>query len=302
MNRINSPHLPRAMALLVAFRDAGAPAPGAAKAGAAFEEARQRSPGGWTVSRATLAGQLQARLEGRSLPHQQGTSYCGCAAFLYCLLEDRPDWYVAYATALWRDEQFTFQSASAQVNVAVAETSRSSMPSVQTGQSAALAMNELDWMTMSCLSAATGARGDATGRVSPSDQFRAITYPFMVRRWFASVGAPARLDSVGLGAALATTDDLLALLSLWETCWLIMEIDAGMLIGGSGLFRRHWVVVDPETRPTLTRSDRPGAITVAQFRPQWQQELASSRDQQCYSVYSAGAVLKSAQYRIDGRE
>lgn len=289
MNRITSPHLPRARSLVAAFRGSTVQTSGE-------EEARQRSPVGWPVPRARLAAQLQDRLDGRTLPDQRGTSYCGCAAFLYCLLEDRPDWYVAYATALWRGEPFTFRAANNYLNVRVGRTARDALASVQTGRSAAGRMNELDWMTMACLSAATSRSGDAVTRVSPDDVFDAITWPFMVKRWFASVGAPARLDSIGTGLGLASLDDLLALLSLWESCWLVMEIDYTLLTGGgTALWRKHWVVVDPETRPLIGRPGGTG-LTAAQFRHQSrageQRSIAGARE-----GYGTAAALRAEQER-----
>jgi hypothetical protein len=130
-------------------------------------------------------------------------------------------------------------------------------------------MNALDWMTMACLSAATSRSGDALTRVKPGEQFRAITWPFMVKRWFASVGAPARHDSVGMGAGLASLDDMLKLFALWETCWLVMEIDSSLLKGGgTSITQRHWVVVDPETRPLFGRPGQSTGMTAAQWRAQ----------------------------------
>lgn len=124
MNRIASPYLPRAKALVTRFRDEGEIG-SSNDAGAKEREAkRQRSPAGWPVERARLASQLEERLNGSSLPNQQGTSYCGCAAFLNCLLEDRPDWYVAYATALWRGEPFTFRSADEYTQIIVTERTK----------------------------------------------------------------------------------------------------------------------------------------------------------------------------------
>lgn len=265
MNRITSPHLPRAKALVAAFRDQRITA-GDQTPPAKVEEARQRSPAGWPVPRARLAAQLQQRLDGQSLPNQQGTSYCGCAAFLYCLLEDRPDWYVAYATALWRGEPFTFRSASQYLDVTTAPETRSVLRQVQTGKSNAGAMTDLDWTTMASLSGATTYRRNAPSAAAPDDKFRAITWPWMVREWFASVGAPAMLDSVGAGYAREGLDELLALFARWESCWLVLQIDASMLNGGgTSIQQRHWVVVDPETRPLIGKSGQSTGQTATQF-------------------------------------
>jgi hypothetical protein len=87
MNRITSPYLPIARKLLDAF--ANAATSGAARLSPEDEAVRQRSPAGWAVPRNRLVAELRDRLDGKTLPHQRGTSYCGCSAFLYCVLEDR---------------------------------------------------------------------------------------------------------------------------------------------------------------------------------------------------------------------
>lgn len=266
MNRITSLHLPRAKALAVAFRDehrSNATGADAAKA----EQRRQESPAGWPVPRARLAQQLLERLNGGSLPNQRGTSYCGCAAFLYCLLEDRPDWYVAFATALWRGEPFTFRSAQDHVSVTATRSTKDVLRRVQTGRTAATDISDLDWMTMASLSGATRF-SDRLGPqdAGPSDRRTAITWPWMVKQWFASVGAPARHDSVGTGLRVATLDQLLELLTMWGDCWLVMEIDSSLLNGGgTSIQQRHWVVVDPETMPLIRPPGEVNGLTAAQL-------------------------------------
>ena len=293
MNRITSPHLPRAIALVARFRDAGRPPAGMQPVDPKWEERRQRSPAGWPVPRARLVALLQQRLEGRSLPDQSGTSYCGCAAFLYCLLEDRPDWYVAYATALWRGVPFSFRSASEHLDVDTDPATRSALTEVQTGRTAARGMNELDWMTMASLSGATHYFRGGPSAVAPDDRFKAITWPWMVKQWFASVGAPAALDSVGVGYTVKGVDDFLELLKRWDSYWLVMQIDASMLNGGgTSIQQRHWVVIDPETRPLIgqpgSSTGLPAAQFVAQRQARGRTSVMTARD-----PYSGAAAARA---------
>lgn len=267
-NRITSRYLPRAWQLLAAFRDEGKrPARGQRAPLAAEEQTRQRSPGGWNVSRDALVGELTGRLNGKTLPQQQNTSYCGCAAFLYCLLEDRPDWYVAYATALWRGQPFTFASGrDRQIVNSTAET-RQSMVTMRQMRTPDPKISSLDWMTMASLSGATRLVQSAQpSSARPTDEARSITWPWMVRRWFNSVGASARLDSVGTGLLRGSRDDLLNLLRLWNGNWLVMQIDSSMLTGGAtSITQRHWIVVDPETRPLIQPPGQKDGFPVDDF-------------------------------------
>lgn len=301
MNQITSPHLPRAKALVAAFRDSRMNDANGAPLAALAEAARQCSPIGWPVTRAELAEQLRQRLNGGSLPDQQGTSYCGCAAFLYCLLEDRPDWYVAYATALWRGEPFSFASPSDRLNIRVGVSARDSLKSILTGTSPARKMSALDWMTMACLSGATGRRGETLTLTKPGDDFRAITWPYMVRRWFACVGAPARLDSVGIGLNLKSLDDLMQLFACWDSCWLVLQIDSSMLDGGGTSIRqRHWVVVDTETRPLIGQAGQSTGLPASQWMAQRQKRARASVLGQREAYGAAAAVnVELERQRVD---
>ena len=73
---------------------------------------------GWPIRRALLAAELTARVDGKNIPRQMETSYCGPAAFLYCLLHDRPDLYVAYAIGLWQHGHYDFTSGKTHMDVA----------------------------------------------------------------------------------------------------------------------------------------------------------------------------------------
>lgn len=115
----------------------------------------------------------------------------------------------------------------------------------------------------------------------------------MVRRWFASVGAPARLDSVGWGVVERSIEDLLALLDLWDSHWLVMEIDSSMLRGGGKWpTQRHWVVVDPETRPLILPGSGGGSMTPGKFAAQHRAKPfgGASMPREAYGAAAAAAV------------
>lgn len=213
--------------------------------------AAQRSPAGWPVSRADLAEQIQQRLGGK-LPAQLETSYCGPAAFLYCLIQDRPDIYTAYAIALWQQGHFFLGNARA----AVAVNSKHGVVPAASGLAKAFPgasrrghINDLDWMTMSCLSAST--RPFNFTAVKPDDQFGSITFPWVMRRWFTAASAALRAETMGLGAFQSGLLETLSLLRYWSNSWIVLQVDATIIEGGDPDFfrNRHWVVVDPRKHP-----------------------------------------------------
>ena len=146
----NAAHLDVAKQLLRKFSQ-----PSSSK-DAKVQAALARRPAGWPVSRADLAQQLQQRLGG-SLPAQLETSYCGPAAFLYCLLQDRPDVYIAYAIALWQQGHFSFGNARATVAISSEHgvvPAAAGLAKAYPGGARKGHLNDLDWMTMSRLDTA----------------------------------------------------------------------------------------------------------------------------------------------------
>lgn len=211
----------------------------------------QRSPAGWPISRDALAGEIKDRLDG-NLPHQRETSYCGPAAFLYCLIHDRPDVYVMYAISLWERGRFSFGTKDHTVRLnsghgvigAAAE-----LVKTRTSDPGHRHINDIDWMTMSCLSQSTRPIG--IGTVAPDDDLGSITYPNVMRSWFAAAGSMLRTDTMGLGVMKSALLDMLSLMKQWGSSWIVLQIDSSLLSGGSTntFQQRHWVVVDPHHPP-----------------------------------------------------
>ena len=86
----------------------------------------------------------------------------------------------------------------------------------------------------------------------PAGNADAISWPYMMKRWFTSIGAPPQIDSVGVGLMQKSIEDLLELLALWSTHWIVLQIDASLLQNGSpGITNRHWVTVNPVYPPRV---------------------------------------------------
>lgn len=209
-----------------------------------------RSPKGWPVTRKTLADQLTVRLQPgqpNNSPDQGRTSRCGPAAFLYCMIHDRPDLYVKLATDLWLNGVSNLKNGPTGHNFVVkaghkAITSAANLTPYN--------ISDLDWMTMGCVSK---PNGDA----EPSQELLAITLPATMRDWFLAVGC--RVNVYAFSSTLGTeifglidVSDLQRGLSLFPTNWIVLEIDPKLIAGQrGGLFQRHWVVVNEQFMPTF---------------------------------------------------
>lgn len=230
-------------------------------------QAAQLSPEGWSIGRDAFAAQLSARLAGPAEPSQVSTNYCGPAAFLYCLLEDRPDLYAAYAIGLWRYAAWKLGS----LEIDNDPTTVASMVKIQrAARPGTQSISELDWMTMSSLSVSTRPSFVSGGGATPDDEFKAITYPGVVRGWFQSVGSTPASDCMGQGVLKQDLGSFADLMTYWPRCWIILQIDSSMITGGntSTLHNRHWVVVNPRR---LAHATPPGGapVLLGQLRSQF---------------------------------
>jgi hypothetical protein len=242
-----SPRLAAAAALIARFA-----APPETARGRSSPDA-QSSPLGWPITRDALVQQLRRRIEGSDLPRQVNTSYCGPAAFLYCVLEDRPDIYADYAIAMWTRGEYDFRSPLRTLDVASNQGVRSALAAAQKAKPGQRFISDLDWMTMAPLSMSTRPFGLVFGTPAPDDQVGSISYPGVVREWFAAAGARLREDTMGVGLMKSPTSSTLKLLAQWPTSWIVLQIDSSLLSGGTtSTFRnRHWVVVNPHRRPLV---------------------------------------------------
>jgi hypothetical protein len=216
----------------------------------------QFSPAGWPVTRDALVTQLRERLRGTQQPAQQDTSYCGPAAFLYCLLKDLPDIYVDYAVHLWSYGEYDFGAVDVRSNA----TTRASLGEINRTRHANPRhqyISSLDWMTMASLSASTRPFFSGSRGARPDDEGWSITYPWVLKSWFASLGSRAVYDCMGLGLTKVGLRPFAELMRHWNRCWLVLQIDSSLIKGGepNTIRKRHWVVVDPRQQPRVKRAD-----------------------------------------------
>lgn len=256
------PRLRAAEALIARFAAAGRPAAGKNPAETAKRAALQASPVGWPFSRDALVQALRRRMSGKDLPKQMGTSYCGPAAFLYCVLEDRPDLYCAYAISMWLHGEYDFRSGAQIMEVDSNTDTRNALPKARAAQPNRSFISDLDWMTMAPLSASTRpVLAKVFGSPEPDDQAGSISYPGVVREWFSAVGAKLRADTMGVGLMKTSPTATINLMRHWANSWIVLQIDSSLIsTGGTNTFaNRHWVVINPHRRP-LVRAGRNGPV------------------------------------------
>ncbi|RZL80905.1 MAG: hypothetical protein EOP66_06195 [Sphingomonas sp.] len=208
------------------------------------------------MTRDVLTAQLEQRIAGKGTPSQVGTSYCGPAAFLYCVLEDRPDIYIAYAISLWMRGTFDFRTKSGNAHVASDTGTIKEMGTLvrrRIAKPGKAQISELDWMTMACLSASTRPFFVPGNAAHLDDVGSSITYPWVLKSWFAATGSRSKVDSMGLGAFKSGLFFFANLMRFWRDHWLVMQIDSSLIEGGTPntFAQRHWVVVDPHKMPRV---------------------------------------------------
>ncbi|MBP6861308.1 MAG: PAAR domain-containing protein [Neisseriaceae bacterium] len=192
-------------------------------------------------AKAILIRQLQARLaHSADAPNlttpsiQQGpSSLCGPACFAYCLLQDRPDRYVATIMALWQHGQAKLGDLHLRPSPQALNPKQFSQPN---GQQTHLPM--IDWILLASLK-------DSINKLlpygSPRNKTAGITFWFHLDAWFRAVGAPKGHHYY---APLGSSPRQLSQLSQSVDArqHVIALIGAGMLQNGRGRFSNHWVV------------------------------------------------------------
>ena len=201
----------------------------------------EKSPAGWDFSRKKLVDELRSRLSGANLPDQGNTNNCGPAAFLYCLLKDRPDWYAKFAVGLWEDGEFDLGDKAGGQKFQVKPSPDLIEELANTGSPD---ITKLDFMTMASLSESSVA---------------GITTPGSLKNWFGAVGSPAHQDTFGIDTIghLASSylihqdfEDFRKIIRYYNHCWIVMEINPRMIDAAKfSTFDRHWVVVNKDFHP-----------------------------------------------------
>jgi len=208
----------------------------------------------WGVNSKQLTQQLLDRLSnGRhSWPDQGDTSLCGPAAFMFCLIHDRPDLYVGHIIDLWAGRPATLGERSikpsAQVRT-IAET-RTETVNPKTGAKEmqtvpqAARINAVDWISMASLRNDSPSLIPFSSYDHPSAMASAITRPAYLKGWFNAVGSTTLLDNTNEILPMADWKELLELAPHQPSAWVVMLVSAAMFGGTGSTYKNHWVVLN----------------------------------------------------------
>lgn len=191
----------------------------------------QTSPADWGVTRKQVVDQLENRVTGNEWPSQQFTSLCGPAAFMFCLLEDRPDIYARFVIDLWRNGRAYMGSLDVQPSYRLRANTKLA---VETADIA-----EVDWMSLG------GLRGFDGAYSEPKNSTAASTHTLTLSKWFNAVGAQAIHDNSRI-LGRGNWSDLLEVSCFIDTSWVVMLVNASILpkarVRGGSFIADHWIV------------------------------------------------------------
>lgn len=199
----------------------------------------------WGIDRVGLAQELTTRLSGgqRTWPNQGQTSLCGPAAFMFCLVQDRPDMYVDMIINLWLGQTASLGAGPSNGgrNVNPSGKVQTNTPAAVTGQSGDI--NTVDWISMASLRNDSPDLNPFGDYDHPTDQFSAITRPTYLKGWFQAAGANCLWDNVS--EILPTSDwNELVELSAYTSGWVLMLVSMSLFTGKAPTSKNHWVVLN----------------------------------------------------------
>ncbi|XDZ50148.1 PAAR domain-containing protein [Neisseriaceae bacterium CLB008] len=243
-----------------------------------------------------LIRQLRARLRRHlDLPNlaspsiQQGpSSLCGPACFAFCLLQDRPDHYVATILSLWQHGQAQLGQQRLQPRPTTLRPKNFTRADSH-GQRTHLPI--IDWIFLASLK-------DSSNKLlpyaTPHHKTAGITFWFHLDRWFHAVGAP-KLNHYY--APLGSHSRQIAQLNQQHPDHhLIALVGAGLLHNGHGRLSNHWIVL---TKPPVYAQQPPLADTHTRLQLfSWGQCSEQGRlnltfksfKQHLYGVWSYGQI------------
>ena len=203
----------------------------------------------WGVNRTQLIDQLRQRLSNdqHSWPHQGGTSLCGPAAFMFCLINDRPDLYVRHIIDLWTGRPATLGQRSVRPSTqvrATAETETINSEGVKMTVPQAAGINAVDWISMASLRNDSPSLIPFSSYDHPSAMGSAITRPAYLKSWFNAVGSTTLLDNTNEIFPMADWKELLELAPYQSSAWVVMLVSASMFGGTGSTYKNHWVVLN----------------------------------------------------------
>ncbi|WP_156370656.1 MULTISPECIES: hypothetical protein [unclassified Acidovorax] len=208
----------------------------------------------WGVNRNQLIQQLLHRIShGQySWPDQGDTSLCGPAAFMFCLIHDRPDLYVGHIIDLWTGRPATLGQRSIKPSAQVRTTAetrtetvnpRTGAKEMQTVPQAAR-INAVDWISMASLRNDSPSLIPFSSYDHPSAMASAITRPAYLKAWFNEVDSTTLLDNTNEIFPMADWKELLELAPYQPSAWVVMLVSAAMFGGSGSTYKNHWVVLN----------------------------------------------------------
>jgi uncharacterized Zn-binding protein involved in type VI secretion len=186
-------------------------------------------------------------------PFQGHTSLCGPATLFYALLMDRPDLYTKAVTELWE----TGETTIGKLHIKPSHGARN--PKKLRNKVEGDRIAAIDWITLASLRDSENLLLDYD---SPDDQVSGITLPGKLKEWFKQVGATLLFENVQFSSHINQAQLVELFTYLGPHSHVATLIGAGMLDGGDGMMKNHWIaweqgpttasgVVTPATVPSM---------------------------------------------------
>lgn len=184
------------------------------------------------IDRADVSRGLQARVANAATIKQGAASLCGPAAFMYCLLQDRPEMFVQYVCDLYN----TGAAKIGALSIKPSQDCRNYQPS---------GIAAVDWIALAGLRDSE----NVLDYQDPSDTFSGITMPSGLASWFSAAG----YDHVQNDTNLVTTKGATAIDAagalLMQNRRVCLFVDADLLEDDKNTspsivgYPDHWVVL-----------------------------------------------------------
>lgn len=192
-------------------------------------------------TKTNMQQELQARLAKSTFPDQGGSSLCGPASFFYALLIDRPDIYRQVVNELWESGKTKIGSLKLKPGTDCKNPTKFFRYNTYSKQDVPK-ISAIDWMTLASLRDTENSFLDYD---SPDDQLSGITMGGAIKSWFEKAGATKKHTtsfSYVFGSNLKVKDVCTLNGYIDGDNHIVVLIGAGMLNGGSGSSKNHWIV------------------------------------------------------------
>ncbi len=196
----------------------------------------------WGISKDDLIKELIVRIHGVRWPNQGQTALCGPAAFVYWLVQDRPDMYVDHVIRLWKLESFQLGKMAVGVSPKVLESARNQFER-HTPETSDI--SPVDWLFLASLRNQSADLNPFGDYETPADQWAAITLPSNLKTWFNAVGSNTLIDNTSLfGVLKPDWNGLERLSDLVPFNRVLLLVSASIFTGKSATTKNHWVVLN----------------------------------------------------------